>query len=123
MQTRSSNSPPQSVTGNSQRGRPQPAPQPAVESTPTAPAATVNNKHGQWTTGEERELIDFLSDHKSEAGDGSNFKSTTWTQAAAHMSALHVNVRYSASQCSGKWGRVRQYLPLQHLPLTGCTTA
>ena len=39
-----------------------------------------------------RELIDFLSNYKAESGDGANFKQAIWTQAAAHMSALHPNV-------------------------------
>jgi len=109
MQTRSSSdSPPQSVTSSSQQGHsgaPAPGGEAAVGSTPTAPAP----KHGQWIPEEERELIDFLSDHKAEAGDGATFKHATWTQAAAHMSALHPGIIYSATQCSGKWGRVRQY--------------
>lgn len=117
MQTRSSsNSPPQSVTSSSQRGHsgaPASGGEAAVRSTPTAPAL----KHSQWNAEEERELIDFLSDHKAEAGDGATFKHATWTQAAAHMSALHPSIIYSATQCSSKWGRVRQYFPLQYLLL------
>ena len=30
---------------------------------------------------EERELINFLSNHKAEAGDGATFKQAIWTQA------------------------------------------
>ena len=63
-------------------------------------------KHGQWTIQEERELIYFLSDRRVEAGDGANFKQAVWTQAATHMSTLHPNIAFNATQCSSKWGRV-----------------
>ena len=51
---------------------------------------------------EEGELIDFLPNHKAEAGDGANFKQTIWAQAAAHMSALYPNVAFSTNQCLSK---------------------
>ena len=117
MQTHgNSNSPPQSATNSSQWGRSQvlvSGGEAAIRSMSTAPAP----KHGQWSVEDERELINFLSDHKAEAGDGATFKHTMWTQAGAHMSALHPNIMYSVTQCSSKWGRVHQYLPLQHLLL------
>jgi hypothetical protein len=111
MQTRSSNSPPQSVTSSSQQG-PQGASasgeEAAIGSTPTAPAPT--NKHGQWSVEEESELIAFLYERKAEAGDGAGFKQSTWTAAAARMSAKHPGVIYNTNQCSGKWGRVRPHI-------------
>ena len=117
MQTRSSNSPPQSVTGSSQHGPQEPSGsggEAAIGSTPTAAAPT--NKHGQWVIEEESKLIAFLYKRKAEAGDGAGFKQSTWTAAAAHMSAKHPGVIYNANQCSGKWGRVRPHI-LSLLPL------
>src|ERR1700683_5574336 len=99
MQTRSnSNSPPQSVHSSPQRGRQQ-APvaggEAAIKST-----TTPVSKHGQWTVGEERCLIDFLSGHKAEAGDGASFKQATWNQAATHMCTTYPNLTFSATPCS-----------------------
>ena len=39
----------------------------------------------QWLSSEEAALIEFLVAHKIAAGDGFNFKCTTWTEAAVHM--------------------------------------
>ena len=46
---------------------------------------------------EEGEPTDFLSNHKTEAWDGANFKQTIWTQAAACMSTLHPNVTFGTN--------------------------
>ena len=72
---------------------PQGCPPDAADRAPTA------TKHGQWSVQEKSELINFLSNHKTEVGDGANFKQTIWTQAATHMSMLHPNVIFSANQC------------------------
>ena len=82
---------------------------PQTISAEAANEAPVETKHSQWNVQEESELIDLLSNHKAEVGDGANFKRAIWTQAATHMSVLHPNVTFSAIQCSSKWGRVCQY--------------
>ena len=38
-----------------------------------------------WTQEDETALINFLIAHKSEAGDGVNFKPSVWTATAIHM--------------------------------------
>ena len=89
--------------------------QAASDSPPQGPSqprqltAPTETKHSLWSIQEERELIDFLSNHKAEAGDGVNFKQAIWTQAAAYMSTLHPNVTFGTNQCSSKWGRVHHY--------------
>ena len=82
---------------------------PPTISAEAADRAPTETKHGQWSIQEEGELIDYLSNHKAESGDGANFKQAIWTQAAAHMSALYPNVTFGANQCSSKWGRVCYY--------------
>ncbi|KDR65022.1 hypothetical protein GALMADRAFT_82385 [Galerina marginata CBS 339.88] len=42
-----------------------------------------------WTAPEETALVDFLGDNKAEAGDGGNFKSTTFQRAVSHIAPLH----------------------------------
>ena len=87
---------------------------PQTISAEAADRAPTKTKHSQWCVQEEGELIDFLSNHKAEAGDGANFKQAIWTQAATHMSTLHPNVTFGATQCSSKWVRVHHY-KLSHL--------
>ncbi|KAF8806875.1 hypothetical protein BYT27DRAFT_7292271 [Phlegmacium glaucopus] len=41
-----------------------------------------------WTAREELALVDFLVEHKSEAGDGSSFKAATFQKAAKHLAPL-----------------------------------
>ena len=38
-----------------------------------------------WTDADELALINFLVDHKAEAGDGGSFKADVWNAAAAEM--------------------------------------
>ena len=52
-------------------------------------------------------LIDFLIAHKSEAGDGLNFKASVWTAATAHMQPVTTKGGPKhADKCKAKWGRV-----------------
>src|ERR1700728_2440786 len=119
MQTYSGNSSPQLVASSSQQGHQQTSVsggEAAIGLMPAAPALV--NKHGQWSVKEESELIRFLYNCKVEAGDGAGFKQSTWTAAAAHMSAQHPGIIYSVNQCSGKWGRVHSSILLLFLLLT-----
>src|ERR1700722_7319450 len=60
-----------------------------------------------WSVEDETALIDFLITHKAEAGDGLNYKSSTWTAAAAHMLPLTTKGGpKTADKCKTKWGRV-----------------
>ncbi|KAF8808362.1 hypothetical protein BYT27DRAFT_7096815 [Phlegmacium glaucopus] len=57
-----------------------------------------------WTTAEETALVDFLEDNKAEAGDGGNFKTTTFQQAVSQIAPLHEHglVKTVKSTCT-KW--------------------
>ena len=113
MQTYSSSkSPPHGASDSSQCG------QHSYTQTPNSGGDSVVEKHGQWTIQENRELIGFLSNCRAEAEDGANFKQAVWTQAATHMSTLHPNIAFNATQCSSKWGRVHCFLSLWYLLLT-----
>ena len=102
MHTRcSSGSPTQAASDSSPWGHPQ------TISVKAANRAPTETKHGQWSIQEERELIDFLSNHKAETGDGANFKQAVWTQAAAYMSTLHPNVTFGTNQCTNQWEHYR----------------
>jgi len=60
-----------------------------------------------WFTSDEAALIEFLITHKAEVGDGFNFKSVTWTAAAAHMVAYTERGDPKTSGvCKNKWARV-----------------
>jgi hypothetical protein len=62
-----------------------------------------------WTVDDELALINFLLDHKAEAGDGGSFKATTWNAAAVEM--LKHTTRGGikvATKCKAKYVSVRQ---------------
>jgi hypothetical protein len=61
-----------------------------------------------WTLEDESQLIHFLLDHKAEAGDGANFKTTIWNAAAEELSK-HVSKGgpKTPGSCRSKWDRVR----------------
>jgi hypothetical protein len=48
----------------------------------------TTKERARWTTEDETELLNFLIEHKSEAGDGLNFKKPTWTAAATHVNEI-----------------------------------
>ena len=50
---------------------------------PTMPAGAI------WTAPEETALVEFLVNNKAEAGDGGNFKTSTFQQAVSHITTLH----------------------------------
>ena len=65
----------------------------------------------RWTVDEERSLIDYLSNHKSEAGDAMNFKMTTFRAAAEHIKQAYAHQQggeKTADACRTKWGNVHQ---------------
>jgi hypothetical protein len=62
-----------------------------------------------WTDSDELALINFLLDHKAEAGDGGSFKSNIWNAAAVemlkHTTKGGIKV---AAKCKAKYVAVRQ---------------
>jgi hypothetical protein len=62
----------------------------------------------QWSDKDVRNLLDFLMQHKAEAGDGGNFKPSVW-QAAAETLAKYPPERgasKTAASCKSKWSKV-----------------
>ena len=60
-----------------------------------------------WTQEDETALIDFLITHKSEDGDGLNFKPSVWTAAATHLQPITTKGGpKNGDKCKAKWGRV-----------------
>ena len=62
----------------------------------------------QWTSEDEKALVTCLLKFKSEAGDGANFKNTTWSQVAKEMDELKTKGgEKTVAACKNKWSRVR----------------
>jgi hypothetical protein len=72
------------------------------------------------TEADEIALIEYIAEHKAEAGDGMKFKASFWSGAAKEMvshSALGGVKTWQA--CSSKWDRVRTE-PSQAILLLTC---
>jgi hypothetical protein len=64
------------------------------------------DSRANWTWSDESALIMFLRAHHAEAGDGTNFKTATWTAAAVHMATLGLKSgAKSAASIKNKWGQ------------------
>ena len=62
----------------------------------------------QWSEADKITLIEYITEHKDEAGDGMKFKSSFWTGAAKMMVSHSSLGGVKTSQgCSSKWDRVR----------------
>jgi hypothetical protein len=77
--------------------------------TPLPPlAGSGPSGKAQWSEADEIALIEYIADHKSEAGDGMKFKSSFWSGAAIEMVSHSALGGVKTSQgCSSKWDRVR----------------
>jgi hypothetical protein len=61
-----------------------------------------------WLPTDEQALVVFLKKHKAEAGDGGNFKGTTWAAAAVEMEKHRTKgAPKKAQSCQTKWTSVR----------------
>jgi hypothetical protein len=59
-----------------------------------------------WNVEETIALLDYLLQHISEAGDGTNFKPKTWTAVMGHLSRsqlLTAGPVKTAKRCKAKW--------------------
>jgi hypothetical protein len=78
--------------------------------TSQSPPTSVEEEHtkADWTADDVDAFVDFLVEHRAEAGDGANFKPSVWTAAASEM-AKHTTkgARKTANACKSKWSRVR----------------
>lgn len=70
---------------------------------------TVDRAH--WSAADESALVFFLLEHKSEAGDGANFKAQTWKAAAEVLGkTVAKGGPKTAASCKNKWQRVHHNL-------------
>jgi len=67
---------------------------------------TEAGARANWKDQEVSALVDYLLEHKAEAGDGGNFKESTFTRAAAHINDLQLGVAKTTKQCHSKWSWV-----------------
>jgi hypothetical protein len=72
------------------------------------PAQTPVDVKAQWGDEETTQLVQYLWEHRSECGDGGNFKNVTLNGALEHL-ASHpstVGPRKTVKQLKTKWGAV-----------------
>ncbi|KAF5312245.1 hypothetical protein D9619_003790 [Psilocybe cf. subviscida] len=67
------------------------------------------SNNASWSLREEASFLNFLIDHRAEAGDGCNFKKATMQQAAQHIQPLHVRGGAKTQQtCKNKFTAFRK---------------
>jgi hypothetical protein len=77
----------------------------APESPPPGPPEASGK--AQWSEADEIALIEYITEHKAEAGDGMKFKTSFWSGAAKEMVSHSSLGGVKTSQgCSSKWDRV-----------------
>jgi hypothetical protein len=75
------------------------------------PLSLENAAKAHWDLTDEIALIDYIADHKSEAGDGMKFKQAFWNSTAVLMKVHSATGGpKTAAGCSAKWDRVCVYL-------------
>ena len=75
----------------------------------TIEPATGSKPRCNWSEKEEIELINFLIEHKAEAGDSVTFKAPVWNAASQLLEKSRVKGGPKTSKaCSDKWLRVRR---------------
>jgi len=86
-----------------------------TSSPPQAPPPPEASAKAQWSEADEIALIEYIAEHKAEAGDGMKFKASFWTGAAKEMlSHCAVGGLKTSPACSSKWDRVcTKYLEWQ----------
>jgi hypothetical protein len=78
---------------------------------PDAPPQPESSGKAHWSEDDEIALIEYIADHKAEAGDGMKFKGAFWTGAAKEMQAhSSLGGPKTPAGCSSKWDRVCMYL-------------
>jgi hypothetical protein len=75
---------------------------------PEAPLPPEGIIKAQWSEADEIALIEYIAEHKAEAGDAMKFKASFWSGAAKEMILHSALGGVKTSQgCSSKWDRVR----------------
>jgi hypothetical protein len=74
----------------------------------------VKDSAASWTTQDKLDLLNFLAEHASAAGDGGNFKSTTFQAATAVLNQNPVKGGVKTwKACSNKYSAVSFVVYLQ----------
>jgi hypothetical protein len=71
--------------------------------------ATMSQEEGKanWNDAETLALVDFLWEHRAEAGDGGTFKDTTFHAAADHIAKdWTTGAAKTVKRCKTKWAGV-----------------
>jgi len=69
---------------------------------------TKKGPNAQWSLADEDALLDYLWDHRAEAGEGMSFKGPTLTAAATKVQVTTMRGGpKTAASCKNKWGKVR----------------
>lgn len=73
----------------------------------TIMALASNSLKASWNDEETSGLVDFLWEHKAEAGEGGNFKDATFNTAAQHIAPFWRSGSVkTAKHCKTKWQSV-----------------
>ena len=76
---------------------------------PSQATPANTGERAQWMEPEFAALIDYLYDHRSEAGDGGNFKMSTFNAAAIYLAPLlTLGSKKTGKMCKTKWTLVCQ---------------
>ena len=81
--------------------------------------------NAHWSLHDETTLLDYLWDHRSEAGEGMSFKAPTLAGAAVKLQgATAKGGPKTAGSCKNKWGKVRDLIILDifHSDQTVCSS-
>ncbi|KAF8060959.1 hypothetical protein FPV67DRAFT_1631942 [Lyophyllum atratum] len=71
---------------------------------PAPATAEATSKKAAWTHADTTHFLEYLIEHKSEAGDGGNFKVATWRACAAHLNeTLTKGAQKTYLSCKGKY--------------------
>src|SRR5262245_39537972 len=71
---------------------------------------SAKQESAQWDEGEVSALVNYLSEHRSEAGDGGNFKASTFNAAAEAIQPFHkLGPQKTSVMCKRKWQSVSDH--------------
>jgi len=79
-------------------------------------SADPGNIKAFWTQNDEVALINYLIDHKSEAGDGANFKTNVFVGASQELTkTVSCGGLKTPAACKSKWAWVSTDSPVAFL--------
>jgi hypothetical protein len=85
------------------------SPPQAKDELPVPPSLEATVK-ANWEPSDEIAFIDYIADHKAEAGDATKFKVSFWNGAADYMKAYTTTGGLKTASCTAKWDWVRDHI-------------